>query len=52
MPIYKGFSYVLLAHYAEEIENGCFKIKHVNEISEQDFIILLLSERMQTCLRK
>lgn len=52
MPIYKGFNYVLLAHYAEEIENGCFKVKDINEISEQNFIILLLLERMQACLRK
>lgn len=35
MPIYKGFNYVLLALYAEEIENGHFKIRHVKEISEQ-----------------
>ena len=35
MPIYKGFNYVLLALYVEEIENGHFRIKTVKEISEQ-----------------
>lgn len=35
MPIYKGFNYVLLALYTEEIENGHFRIKTVKEISEQ-----------------
>ena len=50
MSIYKGFNYILLALYAEEIENGRFKITNVNEISEQNIysITLLLSERMET----
>lgn len=34
MSIYKGFNYILLALYAEEIENSHFKITNVNEISE------------------
>lgn len=34
MLFYKGFNYVLLAHYTEVIENGHFKIKNVREISE------------------
>lgn len=33
MPIYKGFNYVPLALYDEEIENGHIRIKTVQEIS-------------------
>lgn len=35
MPIDRGFNYVLLIFYTEEIENCHFEIKNVKEISEQ-----------------
>lgn len=41
MSMYKGFNYVLLALYTEEIENDYFKIKNVKEIT---YSITLLSE--------
>jgi hypothetical protein len=46
MLIHKGFNYILLVFYTEEIENCHFEIKNVEEISEQIIyaITLLLSE--------
>lgn len=35
MPIHKGFNYVLLVFYTEEIENCHVEIKNLKEISEQ-----------------
>lgn len=35
MPVYKGFNYILLVFYIEEIENCHLEIKNCREISEQ-----------------
>ena len=47
MSIYKGFNYILLALYAEEFENGRFKITNVNKISEQNIYSITLSFRRE-----